>query len=331
MFLSALLILIKNINDFIFYCYIMETMLIKSGNLKIMTEINTQKKLAAGLSITSNAVIILLKIAAGITSGSISIISEAIHSFSDFLASILTFFAVSRSSEPADKEHPFGHGKYEDMSGFIEGGLIVFAGFYIIYEAVNKLLFGFDLEIEPMLGIYVMAFAVIANFIVSGYLFYIAKKSDSVSLYADAQHLRSDVFSSLGVLTGLVLIKYTGIALLDPIIALIVAVIIIKAGYSIAKDTLNNLLDGSLPIEDVTKIENILKQNPSITGFKNLKARKVGHCKDIEITVFFNPDWKISQCHKVCDEIENAIEKELEEVTIVIHPEPDNIKLLSNR
>lgn len=290
-------------------------------------EINTQKKLAAGLSITSNAIIILLKIVAGILSGSISIISEAIHSFSDFLASILTFFAVSRSSEPADKEHPFGHGKYEDMSGFIEGGLIVFAGLYIIYESAKKLIFGYDLKTEPMLGIWVMAFAVVANYLVSSYLFYVAKKSDSVSLFADAEHLRTDILSSMGVLFGLILIKCTGYAILDPIIALVVAVIIIRAGYSISKDTLNNLLDGSLPPTEIEKIENILNGNSSIMGYKNVKARKVGHCKDIEITVFFSPDLKISECHKICDDIENAIEKELDEVTIVIHAEPKDVKV----
>lgn len=289
-------------------------------------ELNAQKKFAAGLSITSNAVIILLKIIAGILSGSISIISEAIHSFSDFLASVLTFFAVTRSSEPADKEHQFGHGKYEDMSGFIEGGLIILAGLYIIYESFKKLIWGYNLEFDSMLGIYVMAFAVIANFIVSSYLFYVAKKADSVSLYADAEHLRTDIFSSLGVLIGLILIKITGIVILDPIIAIIVAIIIIKAGYSISKETLNNLLDGSLPKEDMKKIESILDNNISIKGYKDLRTRKVGQCKDIEVTIFFEPNLTIAQCHKICDEIEAEFAKSFSNMTIIIHPEPENIE-----
>lgn len=139
--------------------------------------IETEKKLAAGLSITSNAVIITLKLIAGAISGSISIISEAVHSLSDFLASVLTFFAVMRSSEPADKDHPFGHGRYEDMSGFIEGGLIVFAACYIIYEAVKKLVLGYTMETESFLGISVMAFAAAANFIVSSYLVFCCQKN----------------------------------------------------------------------------------------------------------------------------------------------------------
>ena len=285
-------------------------------------DINAEKKFAAGLSITSNALIIATKIVAGMVSGSISIISEAIHSLSDFLASVLTFFAVTRSAEPADKNHPFGHGKYEDMSGFIEGGLIIFAGFFIIYEAISKLIKGYTLESDSMLGIYVMAFAVVANFLVSRYLFYVAKKSDSVSLLADAEHLSTDIFSSLGVLVGLVLIKITGIAALDPIIALIVALIILKAGFSISKETLNNLLDGSLPAEDITKIEEILKKNSVIKGYKNIKGRKSGQYKDVELTLLFNPDMKISCAHNVCDQIENEIKSSLGQVNTIIHAEP---------
>ena len=285
-------------------------------------DINAEKKFAAGLSITSNALIIATKIVAGMVSGSISIISEAIHSLSDFLASVLTFFAVTRSAEPADKNHPFGHGKYEDMSGFIEGGLIIFAGFFIIYEAISKLIKGYTLKADSMLGIYVMAFAVVANFLVSRYLFYVAKKSDSVSLLADAEHLSTDIFSSLGVLVGLVLIKITGIAALDPIIALIVALIILKAGFSISKETLNNLLDGSLPAEDITKIEEILKKNSVIKGYKNIKGRKSGQYKDVELTLLFNPDMKISCAHNVCDQIENEIKSSLGQVNTIIHAEP---------
>ena len=285
-------------------------------------DINAEKKFAAGLSITSNALIIATKIVAGMVSGSISIISEAIHSLSDFLASVLTFFAVTRSAEPADKNHPFGHGKYEDMSGFIEGGLIIFAGFFIIYEAISKLIKGCTLEADSMLGIYVMAFAVVANFLVSRYLFYVAKKSDSVSLLADAEHLSTDILYSLGVLVGLVLIKITGIAALDPIIALIVALIILKTGFSISKETLNNLLDGSLPAEDITKIEEILKKNSVIKGYKNIKGRKSGQYKDVELTLLFNPDMKISCAHNVCDQIENEIKSSLGQVNTIIHAEP---------
>lgn len=290
--------------------------------------INTEKKLVAGLSITSNAIIIILKLIAGSISGSISIISEAIHSMSDFLASVLTFFAVMKSSEPADKTHPFGHGKYEDMSGFIEGGLIIFAGMFIIWEACKKLFFHQTIEVDTSLGIAVMLFAVVANIIVSTYLFKVAKKSDSVSLHADGEHLRTDVYSSLGVLLGLVLIKLTGVAILDPIIAILVAIFVLKAGFEISKETLNNLLDGTLPIEDIDTIKEIIKtyNNSCLRGFKNLKARRSGPLKDIEITMLFPKDMTISECHKICDEIESLLKQRLGNCDILIHAEPDVCK-----
>ena len=287
--------------------------------------ITTEKKLAAGLSITSNAVIIILKFIAGIISGSISIISEAIHSMSDFLASVLTFFAVMKSSEPADKEHPFGHGKYEDMSGFIEGGLIIFAAFYIIYEACKKLFMHEAFEVDTTLGIAVMLFAVAANFFVSSVLFKVAKKSNSISLFADGEHLRTDIYSSLGVMAGLILIKITGIHILDPVIAILVALFILKAGFSISKETLNNLLDGSLPPEDMKSIEEIINsyKNKCILGIKNLKARRCGPSTDIELTILFPKDMTIEKCHNICDEIENLITQKLGHVTIMTHAEPE--------
>ena len=287
-------------------------------------KIETQKKFAAGLSIFSNSVIIVLKLIAGHISGSISIISEAIHSLSDFLASVLTFFSVMKSSEPADKTHPFGHGKYEDMSGFIEGGLIIFAACFIIYEAVKKILAPTSMDVDTTLGLYVMGISVVANVIVSSVLFKVAKTSDSISLYADAEHLRTDIWSSLGVFLGLLLIKVTGIHLLDPIIAIIVACIIFRAGFSISKSTMNNLLDCSLPESDLKTIDDILESSKAqgIVGYKDLRARRLGPQKSITLTLIFPKDMTIYNCHTICDSVEKELKKKLGDVVSSIHLEP---------
>lgn len=285
----------------------------------------TEKKFAAGLSIVSNAAVISLKLLAGIATGSISVISEAIHSMSDFLASAITFFAVSRSSEPADQEHPYGHGKYEDMAGFVEGLLIVFAAFYIIFEAVKKIKTGVVEEFDSIPGISVMAFAIVANYIVSKYLFHVAEKTESVSLHADGEHLRTDIWSSAGVLIGLLLIKLTGITMLDPIIALIVAVIILKTGFHISKNTLNNLLDGSLPQEELEMINEIIQNNchfESPVKYKNIKARRSGQYRDIEITILCPRDMTVEECHTICDKIEVSIKEKYTYANITIHAEP---------
>ena len=287
-------------------------------------QINQKKKLVAGLSITSNVFLSLLKIIVGVLSGSISIISEAIHSLSDLLASILTYFSVLKSSQPADKDHPYGHGKYEDMAGFIEGGLIILASLFIIFEATRKIILNIHMPSENILGIGVMFIAVIMNILVSSLLFKVAKESDSISLFADGEHLRTDVYSSLGVLIGLILIKITGYSVLDPIIAISVAVLIFRAGGSIMKRTLSNLLDHSLPTDDIQHIEEIIKQYSDTAKLKrnSIKARQVGPTKDIDMILQFPEETTICACHKICDEIEDKIRKIYPKCSISIHSEP---------
>lgn len=290
----------------------------------MIIEINKKKKFAASLSILSNVILTFLKMAAGFVSGSLSIISEAIHSMSDLLASVLTFFSVVKSSEPADKDHPYGHGKYEDMAGFIEGVLILIAAIYIIYKSTKKILMGLPLETEHTAGILVMLAAVISNIIVSSVLFKVAKESNSVSLYADGEHLRTDVYSSLGVLIGLILIKVTGYALLDPIIAILVAVFIYRAGLTISKRSIMRLLDYSLPNDDIEKIKEIVGRFAYIVQLKenSIKARQIGPSKDIDLILQFPKETSLCECHRICDEIEKQIQSIYTNSSISIHSEP---------
>ena len=287
-------------------------------------DITKKKKAVAGLSILSNVFLSVLKIAVGIISGSISVISEAIHSMSDCVASFITLFSVIKSSKPADIDHPFGHGRYEDMSGFIEGLLIVFASFYIIYEATKKIILNTHIETQNNLGIIVMLIAVIMNVIVSMLLFKVARESNSISLYADGEHLRTDIYSSFGVLLGLILIKVTGYSVLDPIVAILVAMFIYKTGYSISKKAWMNLLDHSLPDEDIEKIKNIIGKYSENVTLKpdSIKARKTGPTDDIDFVLQFKHDTSICECHKICDEIEAKIGQVFLNSTISIHLEP---------
>lgn len=283
-----------------------------------------KKKLAAELSIVSNIILTSLKIFAGIISGSLSIISEAIHSLSDLFASVLTFFSVLKSSQPADKDHPYGHGKYEDMSGFIEGLLIVFAAFFIIYESSKKIFLGETMDSENIFGITVMFIAVIMNFFVSSILFKVAKETDSISLYADGEHLRTDVYSSLGVFLGLLLIKVTGYSILDPIIAILVALFIFNTGYKISKKACMNLLDHSLPDNEIEKIKQIINNYADMVNLKenSLKGRQIGPSKDIDLILQFPEETTICECHKICEEIEKQIEDLYVNSSISIHSEP---------
>jgi len=205
---------------------------------------------AAGLSIISNSLLILLKMAAGILSGSISIISEAIHSGIDLIAAGIAFFSLRIAGKPADREHPFGHGKIENVSGTIEAALIFVAAAFIGYEVVTRIIERAELEYLT-LGIAVMAASVVVNVVVSRHLLQVARESDSLALEADARHLTADVYTSLGVLVALVVVRITGLNVLDPIIALLVVLFILRTAYDVLKRSFGGLVDVKLPEEEV--------------------------------------------------------------------------------
>lgn len=290
-----------------------------------MENIVKEKKNAALVSIISNSLLILLKIIAGILSGSIGIISEAIHSGSDLLASVITFFSVSESLKPADNEHQYGHGKYEDFTSFIEGALIILAAFYIIYEALKKILFSLRMEVDASIGLTVMFISVVANIFVSAYLFKVARKTCSNALYADGEHLRTDIYSSLAVLIGLILVKITGNHIFDPLVAIMVAVIIFIAGYKICESSAKNLLDTSLSETENSQIKDIVSKyiGDKIIKLKNLRTRKTGLKKNIDITLIVEKTMQISTSHELCDVIEEEIESNLKNTDITIHLEPN--------
>lgn len=297
-------------------------------------EFSREKQNAALLSIGSNIVLILLKLVVGLITNSISIISEAVHSFTDLLAAIIAFFSVKQSANPPDNDHQFGHGKYEDFSGFIEGALILLAAGFIIFESIEKIITNKYDYIDTTAGIFVMLISVIANIIVSRNLLYVARKTDSMALLADAEHLRTDVLTSAGVLAGLVLIKITNIEILDPIVAIMVALIIIKAGLDLCFNSGKNLLDGSLPEEEQKVILNTIKNYipNEIIEIKELKSRKSGADKLIELIIIIPKKLTIEAGHSLCDRIEEDLKNNIKNSSITIHIEPcccscDNCKV----
>jgi len=249
---------------------------------------NTNKIKAARISIYSNFSLIIMKIAAGLVSGSVSIISEAIHSGLDLLASFIAFFAVRISDKPADKEHPFGHGKYENISGVIEALLIFAAAVWIVYEAVYKLIAGEHIIQQNGLiwGIAVMFISGLVNLFVSKYLYKIALETDSVALEADALHLKTDIYTSWGVSIGLTLIYFTGYYWMDPIIAILVALFIVYEAYEMLVKAFNPLLDTAISDEEIRKIIQAIEDNILCTyNYSELKTRKSGALNHIQFVL----------------------------------------------
>ncbi len=291
---------------------------------------NTQKKTnrkgrVALLSVISNSTLIFLKIIAGLMSGSVSIISEAIHSGMDLMASLIAFYSVNVSSKPADKEHPYGHGKIENISGFIEGVLIFIAAFLIIKEAVHKLLNPTDVS-DTTLAIVVMLISAAVNFFISNTLYKVAKEEDSIALEADALHLKTDVYTSLGVALGLILIKITGISMLDPIVAIIVALIIIKEAWHLCVVAFQPLLDGKLSDADEEQIHGVIMTfNQNIIDYHDLKTRKSGHIKHIDFHITLDKAMTIEESYEMVMKLTDALEETLKNTAVHIHVDPGSM------
>ena len=280
------------------------------------------KKQATLVSIISNTCLIILKFIAGLLSGSISIISEAIHSSTDLLASFIAYFAVLQSSKPADDDHQFGHGKYEYIASLFESLLIVLAGIFIAKETFEKLYSHTTYEIDANLGLIVMGISIITNYFVSRYLLMVAKKTNSPAIMADGSHLSADMFSSIAVVTGLIMVKLTGHSFFDSVIALIVAVMIILTGIELYKEAQENLLDKALTASQLDDIKNILQKFSDKVVLKTLKTRQNSFKKEIDITLLIDGNMTVNEAHKLCDEIEFTIDSHLQETEISIHLEP---------
>lgn len=282
-----------------------------------------KKTRIARLSIVSNSFLIIIKLIVGLLSGSVSIISEAIHSSMDLLAAIIAFFAVKISDTPADKEHPYGHGKYENVSGVIEAILIIIASFWIIIEAVRKI---FDhSEIESIgFGFVVMFISAAVNFIVSRKLYKVAKATESIALEADALHLKTDVYTSAGVGIGLLLIWLTGATFLDPVVALLVAVFILFEAFQLLRNAYFPLVDTAMAENEIQIIQDAFKEKSLC--FHDLKTRKAGHYRFAELHLEMSHDLSLRQVHDVCDEIETELKSKIKHFQISIHVEPLEIQ-----
>lgn len=293
-------------------------------------ETNTSKLKVVRLSITSNSVLVVFKLIVGIAIGSVSVLSEAIHSGIDLVAALIAYFAVRSSAQPADKQHHYGHGKFENISGFVEAILIFLAAAWIIFEAVDKLIHPRAIDLIGW-GILVMGLSSFVNMAVSHLLFKVGNETDSIAIKADAWHLRTDVYTSMGVMVGLGLIwlielLWVGhhVHWIDPVAAIVVALMIVKAAYDLTVQSLGDLLDESLPSDDNASIEKVIKKQAEVISFKNLRTRKAGHTKFIEFDMLVDAGMSVEKAHQLTDYIIEDIEKVLRHSKVTIHIEPCN-------
>ena len=276
----------------------------------------------AFLSIMSNTVLIVFKTIAGVLSGSVSIISEVIHSGMDLVASLVAFISVRHSAKPADKDHPYGHGKIENFSGIVEGLLIFAAAILIIYEAAHKILKPVDVE-QAMVAVAVMFASAAVNWFVSRQLFKVSKEEDSMALEADALHLKTDVYTSLGVGLGILLIKVTSLRVLDPIVAILVALLIIKEAWELTKSAFDHLLDTRLSEAEEAEIRLLIESfSAEFSDYHKLKTRKSGKMKHIDFHLTLDPDLTVRQTHDLIGRIKKEMSEKIRNTRVIVHIDP---------
>jgi cation diffusion facilitator family transporter len=279
---------------------------------------------AAALSIASNSILIALKLAAGAITGSIAILTEAIHSLIDLVASVIAFVSVRKADEPADEEHPYGHEKVENLAANVEGILILVGAAVIVYEATHRLVAGSSVETLGI-GIAVMGFSVLANLAVSSVLYRQARTHDSPALEGDAAHLRTDALTSAGVLVGLALVEITGAAAFDSITALLVAAAIVWAGIRIIRRSSGVLVDEVLPGEEMDRIEAAIAaaRTPEVAGYHKLRARRAGRRRYVDFHVQYRSGTTLERAHELAHQMRDRIEAEIPQAEVLIHAEPE--------
>jgi cation diffusion facilitator family transporter len=280
-----------------------------------------EKKRVAFISVLAAVFLTGFKLIIGFLTGSLGIISEALHSGLDLVAAVITYFAVRISDKPADSEHQYGHGKIENLSALIETILLLITCIWIIYEAVHRLITG-NTHLEVTVWSYIVVItSIIIDISRSRALYRVAKKHNSQALEADALHFSTDIWSSAVVLLGLICANF-GFLSADSIAALAVAVIVLTVSFRLGKRSIDVLLD-STPHEAYSKIENTIKNIDEVTYFHDLKVRSSGADTFVEVNIHVLPELNLQQAHEISHRVEQEILKHVARAKVHVHIEPE--------
>lgn len=283
------------------------------------------KQRTAFLSVGSNTALILLKVVAGTLTGSIAILSEAMHSSIDLVASVVAYVSVRIADEPADERHSYGHEKVENLAAAFEALLILVGSAVIAFEAVRRLITGGRTHALGI-GIGVIAVSAVVNLIVSTVVRRVGRRTESPALQGDAAHLRTDAISSFGVLGALILVKLTGAQWIDPVAALVVASAIVVTGMRLLVRSGEVLVDQALPAEETETITRAIEAfgDSSVVGFHQLRTRRGGSKRYVDVHIQFRRGTSLEQAHRAAHELQDQIAEALGGADVLIHLEPED-------
>jgi len=279
----------------------------------------------ATLSVVSNSALILLKVVAGTITGSVAILTEAVHSSIDLVASIVALVSVRKAGEPADESHRYGHEKLENLAAAIEGILILVGSAVIGFEAIRRLASHGRIHTVG-LGIGVVAFSIVVNVVVSTVIARNARATGSAALEGDATHLRTDAFTSTGVLVALALVKITGAQWLDSAVALAVAAAILFTGVRLLSRSSRVLVDEALPAHEVAVIRSAVEElgPQGVVGYHELRTRRAGSRRYVDLHIQFREGTSLEAAHQIAHRLQDLIAARLGDADVLIHLEPQD-------
>ncbi len=280
----------------------------------------SREQAAARLSLFSNICLVGVKVAAGVASGSVSVLAEGIQSTMDVAASALILLTVRAAAAPPDSSHPYGHGKFENLASLGQMLLILITAGYLFRTAWLRWLHPEPLRVDW--GIAALVLALATNFVVSRRLLRVADATGSHALRAEAAHLRSDMAACAGVLAGLVAVGITGISRLDPAIAAVMTVYVIHCALALLRDTLRPLLDERLPPEEEARVRSTLDADPRVMGYHRLRTRRAGSHRHMDVHVLLDDGLSFSDAHSITEDVERQIRSTLPNTDVIVHAEP---------
>lgn len=279
-----------------------------------------REEAAARLSLASNSVLVLIKIAAGFLSGSISVLAEGFQSTMDVVASALILFTLRAAAKPPDESHPYGHGKFENIASLTQMVLILGTAGFLLAAAWER----WKNPVLPRVdwGIGALVLSVVVNLAVSSRVMRVGRETGSQALQAEAMHLRSDLLSSAGVLLGLVGVAVTGNARLDPIVAALMTGFVVYSALQLLRDSLRPLLDESLPEEEARRVREVLEEDERVLGFHRLRTRRAGSHRLVDVHILLDDALSFSRAHQISEEVEGRIRTVLPNTDVIVHAEP---------
>jgi cation diffusion facilitator family transporter len=275
---------------------------------------------AARLSLASNICLVLIKIVAGIASGSISVLAEGVQSTMDVVASALILFTVRAAAAPPDRSHAYGHGKFENAASLAQMLLILGTTGYLLSAAWAR----WQHPVMPRVdwGVAALGTAIVVNLLVSRRLRLVARETGSLALEAEATHLWSDMLSCVGVVGGLAVVGLMQEPRLDPLIAAVMTVIVVVSTLRLLRESVRPLLDESLPAREEARVRAVLDADTRVRSYHRLRTRRAGSQRLMDVHILLDDDLPFTQAHAISEEVESAVRDALPNVDVTVHAEP---------